>query len=148
MENEKMKKLGIILVLTLVALVGLWIWVVIGPNQVSQDATKQKVFLKQSDDRGQVTVEVIPISLESGKEVRFKVVLDTHSVELSYDLLKASNLSDDRSNNFKPISWNGGSGGHHLNGELVFPSLAAKAKSAQLIIANISGFDRRFIWNL
>lgn len=143
-----MKILGIFLVLILVILIGSWVWIVTGVNQASQGAVKQKEFLKQSDDQGEVIVEATPIFLEPGKEVRFKVVLDTHSVELSYDLLKAASLSDDRGNKLTPISWNGGSGGHHLNGELVFPALSAKAKSAELVIVNISGFDRSFIWNL
>lgn len=143
-----MKILGIFLVLVLVILVGSWAWIMIGANQVSQGTVKQKEFLKQSDDRGDVNVEVGPISLGAGKEVRFKVVLETHSVELNYDLLKISSLSDDKGNSLKPLSWSGGSGGHHLSGELIFPGLASKAKSAELLIANISGFDRSFRWNL
>lgn len=143
-----MKKMGIILLLILVVLVGLWVWVMISPNQISKEQVQQKTFTKQSDDQGEVIVEVTPISLDAGKEVKFRVALDTHSVELAYDLMKTSKLVDDKGQSLVPFSWNGGSGGHHLNGELVFPSLATETKSAQLVIANISGFDRRFIWNL
>lgn len=143
-----MKILGIFLVLILVILVGSWAWIMIGANQASQGAVKQKEFLKQSDDQGEVIVEATPIFLEPGKEVRFKVVFDTHSVELSYDLLKAASLNDDRVNSLKPLSWSGGSGGHHLNGELAFPSISGKAKFVELTIINISGFDRKFRWNI
>lgn len=143
-----MKKMRTILLLMLVALVGLWVWVVISPNQIPQEQAQHKTFTKQSDDQGAVIVEAIPISLEPGKEVKFKVVLDTHSVELKYDLVKISKLFDDKGQSLVPVSWSGGSGGHHLSGELVFSNISAKAKSAQLIIASISGFDRKFIWNL
>lgn len=143
-----MKKMGIILVIIFTILVGLWIWVLSGSNQIFQNEIKPKAFSPQFDDRGQVTVDITPLSLELGKEAKFKVVLDTHSVELSYDLLRVSSLRDDKDSNFKPLSWGGGSGGHHLTGELVFPGLSAKTKSVELIILNISGFDRRFTWNL
>jgi len=143
-----MNKLGIILVVIMITLVGMWVWVVINPNQTSQSEVKSKVLSEQSDDQGQVTVDVTPVFLEPGKETKFSVTLNTHTVELSYDLLTVSNLADDKGNNLKPISWSGGSGGHHLVGELVFPSLSTKAKSVQLTIANISGFDRKFRWEL
>lgn len=153
-----MKNFGIIMVLILITLTGLWVWAVVGPNQTPQERMQQKLlsegkqsndsFTKQSNDQGEVSIEATPVVLEPGKEAKFNVVFNTHSVELDYDLLKLSSLSDDKGNKLAPISWSGGSGGHHLNGELVFPSISAKAKSAQLIIANISGFDRSFIWNL
>lgn len=153
-----MKNFGIIMVLILITLTGLWVWAVVGPNQTPQERIQQKLFsegkqsndlfTKQSNDQGDVIVEAVPVSLEPEKEAVFQVTFNTHSVELAYDLMKVSKLVDDKGNNLAPISWSGGSGGHHLNGELVFPSISAKAKSAQLIIANISGFDRSFVWNL
>ena len=143
-----MKSLGIILVLILITLTGLWVWAIAGPKQTPQEKVQQKSFTAQSSDRGEVSIEVTPVVLEPEKEAKFNLVFNTHTVELDYDLLKASSLSDDKGNIIKPISWSGGSGGHHLNGELVFPSLSAKAKSAKLIIVSISGFDRSFIWNL
>lgn len=143
-----MSKVGISLILIFITLAGLWIWAVIGSDQTPQKEIKQEFLTKQSSDQGEVSIEVTPVVLEPGKEAKFDVVFNTHSVELDYDLLKVSNLRDDKGNSLTPISWSGGSGGHHLNGELVFPSISAKAKSAQLIIANISGFDRSFVWNL
>lgn len=141
-----MKKVGMILILILIILTGFWIYALQGSNQISP-SREPTVFLKQSDNRGQVTVDVTPISLEAGKEVKFEVVLDTHSVELSYDLLTVSSLSDDTGQNFKPLSWSGGSGGHHLSGELVFPAISKNAKFVELVIFNIEGVDRRFKWD-
>lgn len=143
-----MSKVGISLILIFITLAGLWIWAVKGSDHTPQKEIKQEFLTKQSSDQGEVSIEVTPVSLEPGKEAKFDVVFNTHSVELDYDLLKVSNLRDDKGNSLTPISWSGGSGGHHLNGELVFPSISAKAISAQLIIVNISGFDRSFVWNL
>lgn len=143
-----MKNFGIIMVLILITLTGLWVWAVVDLKQTPPERVQQESFTVQSSDQGEVSIEATPVVLEPGKEAKFNVVFNTHSVELDYDLLKLSSLSDDKGNKLAPISWSGGSGGHHLNGELVFPSISAKAKSAQLIIANISGFDRSFTWNL
>lgn len=143
-----MNKLGIILILTMLTLTGFWVWTVMGQSQTQKSRVQEKLLTKQSDERGGVTVAAEPIFLEAGKEASFKIVLDTHNVELDYDLLKVSTLSDEKGNSFKPLSWSGGSGGHHLKGDLVFPAFPAKAKLVQLLIAGISGFDRRFIWNL
>ena len=137
-----MKKLGIILILnlTLIILVGVWVW----NNRVESN---QNQFTEQSDDQGEVTVEVMPVSLEPGKEVKLQVLIDTHSVELDYDLLKLAVLNDDKSNSLKPLSWTGGSGGHHLKGELIFPKISGSTKALELTIARIGGVDRKFKWS-
>ena len=143
-----MNKLGIILVLTMILLTTFWVWMIIGPQQKQSDQAQPILLTKQSDDRGDVIVVVTPIILKQRQEAKFDVALDTHSVELSYDLLTVSSLNDDKGNSLKPLSWSGGTGGHHLKGQLVFPPLSAKAKSVKLVIAGISGFDWKFIWNL
>lgn len=143
-----MKKIGIFLVLMMIILVGFWVWNVLEPNQATKDQAQQEQFVKQFDNQGEVIVEVMPISLKKNKEAKFQVLFDTHTVELDYDLLKAASLKDDQGNSLKPISWSGGSGGHHLKGELGFPKISDNLKFMELIIVNISGFDRRFKWNL
>ncbi|MDP3948170.1 MAG: hypothetical protein Q8P87_00495 [bacterium] len=143
-----MNNLGRALVLMFIVLVGLWLWAVVDSKQTSPEVIQKELLTKQSSDQGEVSVEVTPVVLEPGREVKFNVVFSTHSVELDYDLLKVSSLSDDKDNSLTPISWSGGSGGHHLNGELVFSSIAGKAKSVELKIINISGFDRNFRWNI
>lgn len=143
-----MKKLGTVLLLMSVVLVGSWIWMVVSSAEPALDQVQQKTLIRQSNDQGEVIVEVTPVVLKPGKEARFEVSLNTHTIELDYDLLKVSSISDDKGNKLSPLSWSGGSGGHHLTGELVFPSLSGKAKSVQLVIADISGFNRSFIWNL
>jgi DNA-binding beta-propeller fold protein YncE len=68
-----------------------------------------------------VTVEVTPLNLDgSGATVDFQVVLDTHAVELDYDLVQLSILRDDQGNEYAPVGWEGGQGGHHMSGILRF----------------------------
>lgn len=143
-----MKKLGVFLILTMIVLTGFWVWSILDSSQPPKGQPQQKQLTKQSDNQGEVIVEVIPILLEKGLEARFKVLLDTHTIELSYDLSQAASLRDDLGNSLKSLSWSGGSGGHHLDGELVFPDISEKAKFVELTITGISGFDRRFKWNL
>ena len=142
-----MKKFGLILGFMSVILLGIFIWSVLTTDQILQQETRDSLS-GQSSDQGEVVVEAEPLDLESGKQTKFKVTMDTHSVELDYDLMKVSSLVNDQGNTLKPLSWNGGSGGHHLKGELTFPALEQKSKSVELLMANISGFDRRFKWNL
>lgn|SRR3989344_5841516 len=144
-----MIKLGIILNLTLIILAGVWVWNNrVESNQVPRSQIQQKQFTKQSDDQGEIIVGVMPVSLESGKEVKFEVIIDTHSKELDFDLLKLAVLNDGEGNSLKPLSWNGGSGGHHLKGELIFPKISGGTKAVKLTIAAIEGIDRKFKWNL
>ncbi len=143
-----MKKLGIFLILMMIVLTFFWVWSVLDFRQPQKEQPQQKQSTKQSDNQGEVIVEVVPISLQKGSDAKFKVLLDTHTVELDYDLLGSASLKDDLGNNLKPLSWSGGSGGHHLNGELIFPAVSEKAKFVELTITNISGFDRRFKWKL
>jgi hypothetical protein len=76
----------------------------------------------QKSSLGGVTVAVTPVDVGSGAKVwTFKVVLDTHSQELSDDLVKTSVLADGRGREAKPLAWEGaGPGGHHRQGLLKF----------------------------
>lgn len=144
-----MKNLGIILTGTLILLIGLWLIPIFRVSTLKDnDQIQQKIYQTQTNEQNDVSVEVTPISLETNSLVKFKVVLDTHILELDYDLMKISKLTDDKGQIYNPISWSGGSGGHHLSGELIFPAVPDKAKSLELTISNIEGVDRMFRWDL
>lgn len=117
------------------------------PASVSQP-NGQKVFAPQTDSQAEVTVEVAPKSLGVGKEVVFEVSLNTHSVALDQDFSKTSKLVDDLGNQYQVFSWSGGSGGHHLSGDLTFPKISGQAKSVELTISGIGGVERVFRWVL
>jgi hypothetical protein len=68
-----------------------------------------------------VTVQVTPVNLMgSDPTLDFRVVLDTHAVELDYDLTQLAVLRDEGGNLYRPVAWDGPRGGHHLDGVLRF----------------------------
>ncbi len=157
-----MKKLGILSIIAFLLLAALLSWNLLG-LQVSykpqtkevkspEDGLKPEEGLKQKEvqtsDAADVTIRVKPAVLEAGQQVVFKLNMDTHSVELDYDLVNQSTLIDSLGNNLKPLSWSGGQGGHHLSGDLTFPKLDENARSVELVIKGIAGSDRNFKWNL
>lgn len=146
-----MRNLGIILSAILIFLIGLWLVSVfrISPVPVKDnDQMQKKTYQTQKNEQNEITVEVTPISLRPNFDLKFKVVLDTHSVELNYDLMKISRLTDDKGQSYQPVSWSGGSGGHHISGGLIFPKVSDDVQTIELIINQIGGVDRKFKWNL
>lgn len=145
-----MKKVGYFLVFILIVLTVYWIWIVSQPAEVpnQQQVSQQKQFEKQTDEQAEVSVEVTPVSLQSGQEIKFSIAMDTHTVELNFDLLKVSKLITNTGKTLTPLSWSGGSGGHHLRGELIFPAVDKNTESVELILSDISNTERRFKWKL
>lgn len=77
--------------------------------------------LTQINDERSVVVEVTLLNLgSSDSTLDFQVALNTHSVELSYDLTEIAVLQDDQGNEYTPVACDGGQGGHHVNGILKF----------------------------
>ena len=104
---------------------------------------------EQTNDAANVTVKVRPLSLD-GSEERwvFSVDLETHSVDLSEDMLASAALVDSEGRAYAPVAWNGSpQGGHHRSGELVFEVITPLPKSIRLIMT-IAGTERIFEWNL
>ena len=99
--------------------------------------------------KNMVTVDVRPVQLSPGQPARFEVQMNTHSVDLRYDMVASGILKDDQGNEYRATIWDGsGPGGHHRRGILAFPSLEGKPRSVTLVIKNISNADRTFKWNL
>ncbi len=114
-------------------------------------STAEKVITlpKKTLSQGGLTIEVTPYPLFQDREVKFRIVLDTHSGDLNFDLTKVSFLEDDQGNTFTPTVWSGSPpGGHHREGELSFPSLIDTPNSIRLIITDIYGFDWFFEWSI
>lgn len=83
-------------------------------------------------------------------EVRFEVVLDTHTVNLDgYDLKALSTLRDDTGKNYQPIKVDNKGSGHHREITLVFPKVSPSAKRLELVIKDIGRVKERvFFWDL
>src|SRR5581483_1734206 len=100
----------------------------------------------KTDSQGEVVVAVAPLVIQPDQETKFSVALDTHTIGLDYDLISLSSLSDDRNRRTNAVLWDGGRGGHHLKGTLIFPPVPDDATSITLTILGVSGIDRVFNW--
>lgn len=113
------------------------------------DTKEEILLLPKADAQGGVSIEVEPLDFSFNKPVRFKISFDTHSGDLDFDLTKQALLIDDRNNQYLPLEWQGGRGGHHLSGTLIFSSLSANVKTLKLKIFDIYGIkEREFFWEL
>jgi hypothetical protein len=132
----------------------------IGPAGPVLAATPAVVMVRQADDPqtnvgGGVTVKVS--RLEASDAVAFKVVLDTHSVNLdTYDLLQLAVLRTPAGEEIAPLAWDAPAGGHHREGMLSFPAAAADGSPLLqpdggpllLVIRDIAGVaERTFSWS-
>ena len=115
-------------------------------------ATPTAANLTRTNDEAMVTVKVTPLNLDdrSAEVLTFSVVLDTHSVELDYDLKSIGALSTDTGETVQPTDWTGPpGGGHHKEGVLAFPSLKNRGQSLTLVLRGIAGVpERQFIWKV
>lgn len=109
-----------------------------------------QAFETKTNEEGDVTVKVTPLALASGaSEWKFEVILDTHTVELSEDLVSLAKVfyGDDT---VRALRWEGDSpGGHHRSGFLIFPAPESMPESITITIENVGGVtSRTFTWNL
>ena len=131
----------------------------IGPAGPTSAATPNVVVVRQVADPqtnvgGGVTVKVS--RLEIADAVAFKVVLDTHSVNLDgYDLGQLAVLRTPSGEEIAPLAWEAPAGGHHREGTLSFPAVAADGSPLLqpdggpllLVIRDVAGVaERTFSW--
>lgn len=99
-------------------------------------------FQTLTSSQNNVEFQVTPLS-PSG----FQIAMDTHSVDLDFELIEISILHDNLGDEYKPIKWEGSApGGHHRSGILKFPAINKNTKSIKLVIND--GIEREFNWNL
>lgn len=114
------------------------------------DASRESAGLPAREDiAGDVTVTVTPGNLAADAPVwEFSVMLDTHSVELTDDLVQAAVLIDDQGNEHEPIAWDGApAGGHHRSGTLRFRPIRPLPRSITLELRAVAGVAKRsFQW--
>jgi hypothetical protein len=106
------------------------------------------------DAQGAVEFSVMPLNIRN--EVRdtleFEISMNTHSVDLSMDLVTLSTLETNLGELIHPMSWSGGTG-HHVQGILVFPTQTSTgsdflegASNLTLIIRDVDAAAREFVW--
>jgi hypothetical protein len=111
--------------------------------------------LARIDEQGAVLVEVTPVNLtDPGDTLTFEVGLNTHSVDLSMDLVPLATLATDRGITVQASQWDAPRGGHHVSGKLVFPGSAdgqpilEGVKTLTLTIKDLDVPERVFSWDL
>ena len=113
-------------------------------------AAAAELGTQKNTDRG-VTVEATPQNpAADGKSWNFKIVFDTHSQDLSDDVVKSAILLDSVGGRFVPLAWEGaGPGGHHREGVLRFQPLTSSPKQIELQIRRPGeSAPRSFRWQL
>lgn len=113
-------------------------------GRTSSDLAAQMV------EGGSVTVKVTPLQMQLNAPLEFEIEMDTHSVDLGDDMLKAVVLRDDSGREYIPSAWAGPEGGgHHRAGKIKFAPLTTNSKSLTLVVKNVAGVpERLYSWEL
>ena len=115
----------------------------------SVPARAQAPAAEQSTSVSGVTVKVTARDIEARSPAwRFGVVLDTHSQDLSDDLLASARLRTDDGREYQPTGWTGAApGGHHREGTLEFAAPDPRPAAFELLISRPGEAEpRRFRW--
>jgi hypothetical protein len=116
---------------------------------VSATAIAADLTSRKNTGQG-VTVTVTPMELDTAKPISFKLVLDTHSQDLTDDVAKSSVVVDSTGRRYEPIAWEGAApGGHHREGLLRFSSVEAGTAAIELHLQRVGeSAPRVFRWSL
>ncbi len=118
------------------------------PENTLNQNTEQR-WEPKTDEQTSINVTITPVDLSvDSQEWKFDVTIDTHSVELDQDMTKSAVLMGDDDEEYKPIRWEGPTGGHHREGTLLFAPIAPYPQHLKLIINGIGGVQRYFEWIL
>lgn len=121
-------------------------------SAASANAAPAAGDLTQTNEEASVTVAVTPLNLndKSAATLEFKVALNTHSVDLSYDYKAIAALSSDAGEKVQAVKWDGPtSGGHHVGGTLSFPAIKNRGQSLTLTLRGIADVpERTFTWKV
>lgn len=112
----------------------------------SDPVAKKSNLEIQTDNDGEVEIVITPKIYD--KEWFFEIALNTHSEELTVDIMKAMILLDDKGREYAPLAWNGDPpGGHHRSGILRFAPISPQPASIILKIIGVGGVgERNFFW--
>jgi hypothetical protein len=97
-----------------------------------------------SNSSGGVTVKATYSSPQPQNELRFEIVVDTHTVDLDgYDLGKLALLRDAGGKTHEAMKVEAKGSGHHRSAEIYFPRPPGGAQQVDLVIKDIAGVKER-----
>ncbi len=113
-------------------------------------AVDASAYQTKSNKKNSVRVDVRPVQLLPGKTAKFEIRMNSHSGDLSQDLIAVCSLKDSSGREYQPINWDGSPpGGHHRSGVLEFSELAEGAESITLVIREVANVPERvFNWTV
>lgn len=124
------------------------------PTATTDAAPGPAEDLVRRDSQGAVEFVVVPLNLNGpGDTLVFSVTMDTHSVDLGWDLAAGSTLETDTGLQVEAVDWPVG-GGHHYAGNLVFPRLTSDSEdlltagALRLVIRSTDIPERVFSWEI
>ena len=145
----------VVLLAAVATLVGLKQFGLVNTQQGFKEGSNEKLgennLSLQTNSQGNVTMQVKPINISKASKIwAFEVDLETHTVELSQDLVKNAVILDDQGKGYYPVAWEGDPpGGHHRKGVLKFEAIFPIPKLVLLKINQIGDTQERvFKWEL
>jgi hypothetical protein len=113
-------------------------------------AADASAYKTKSNKENRVRVDVRPVQLLPGEPAKFEIRMNTHSGDLSQDLVAVCTLKDNSGREYRPTSWDGSPpGGHHRSGVLEFSELGEGAESITLVIREVANVPERvFNWSV
>ncbi|OGC50063.1 hypothetical protein A2716_01165 [candidate division WWE3 bacterium RIFCSPHIGHO2_01_FULL_40_23] len=125
------------------------LYVLRGGKLANTNETSDNVFLLETQKKKVGDVEVLATPKLSSTAFEVSFVLDTHSVELNYDLTLLAVLTNEEGETLTPLKWKGDAlGGHHRKGQLFFQPFPTMPKTLDLVINEIEGESVKFTWEV
>ncbi|MBI5588119.1 MAG: hypothetical protein HY889_07115 [Deltaproteobacteria bacterium] len=105
-----------------------------------------KALTKEAEAAG-VTVKATYENPSAGKKPVFKVVFDTHSVDLDrYKIEDVTILRDDKGKDYRPELISASGSGHHRQADLEFKDAdISSSEWVELVIEGVAGVDERVL---
>ena len=119
-------------------------WLGASPSQIEK-RTESDLSQTKTDNRGGIEITVTPKTIEADQPAEFAVTITAQKTSLDFDLVNVSKLTAD-SATLAAESWDGGRGGHQLEGTLRFGTLEKMPSRMTLRMTGIAGLNRTFEW--
>lgn len=148
MLSERIKQYKIILIAAaiFIVIVGLFFLGLVKTNKKEASSQGSVILQPQTNSEGGVSITVNSENFDF-KNPQFLISFETHQGDLDFNIAEVAILTTDNTTEYRPLAWDGGTGGHHLSGILYFPTINAEIKNIKLIIKNVYGIPaREFFW--